>query len=311
MVIQSHNNRQRDATKWMLILVLAVLVTLASRIQVVGVTNIDLKNLALPKANLSNQLEAHEPSMRSSETPSGPSTGDDGALFVWQRLLDHEKHDWDAAIEGWKQIRFPWETDVWRHLAVAAANLEKAELIKTSECLSKAIALQPDNAVVHYFTGLLRLKQAAVARQWPEAVGPTNIRLAAYSLPNVVPNTKNMYEFCAMMELERAVEIAHELDWFQPLVPSGISTVSVQPPTLADLLTAIGADQFATNAHEILARLCLERGLMERAQEHLDKARAYRGDIPAGDEHHLDTWQFNVEAGRINTFSAHTSTVIR
>jgi tetratricopeptide (TPR) repeat protein len=138
--------------------------------------------------------------------------------------------------------------------------------------LARAGQLEPDNAVVHYFVGILRLQQAYVADEWNDAEGPQATVLVSHSPHPVVPNTQSMYRMQAVLELEDAVRLAPQVHLFRSLVPEEWPTAAVMPPAVHDVLLAARADNFAAKAHNVLGDLYLGRGALEQAEQHMDAA---------------------------------------
>ncbi len=98
-------------------------------------------------------------------------------------------------------------------------------------------------------------------------MGPPAIMLIA--MPQVVPNSKSMYELAAMQELEKAVELSSNVDLQAALapyatVPGDTELLPVVTPTVGDLLMALGADRFPARAHNMLGALCTDHGQLER-----------------------------------------------
>ena len=104
--------------------------------------------------------------------------------------------------------------------------------IAASRCVARGYgvrpALDPHNAVVHYYTGVLRLAQAERALEWYDGgrkkmilVASRTDRQVARTPPlDVVPNSKSMYKFVALPSFGRAVWTAHALQRDQLLVPA-------------------------------------------------------------------------------------------
>jgi hypothetical protein len=90
-----------------------------------------------------------------------------------------------------------------------------------------------------------------------------------------------MYKMVAGVHFERAIELASRVRSDKPLVPTwwGMPdeyelTMPVTPPTVDDLLGAIGADNFAGKSHHVLSGLHLQLGRLRQAEEHMDAANA-------------------------------------
>src|SRR5204863_747186 len=96
------------------------------------------------------------------------------------------------------------------------------------------------------------------ARNWLDMIGPPQIMLIA--LPQVVPNTRDMYEMMARQELAKAIEFAPAMDLNAPLAPYAWATqdnkyLPLVTPTVGDLLQALDADHYPARAHNVLGEM--------------------------------------------------------
>lgn len=173
---------------------------------------------------------------------------------------------------AWSQVQLPCETEVWKHVALGQAYLATGEVGEAAEALHLARSLEPENAVVHYFFGVLRLEQAYLSSDWYDAIEPGRTRLIAYLPPQAAPHTKSIYKLQAITELEAALERADTLSPDTALVPVEWPTQAVMPPTVHDLLLAVRANNFVPKTHNMLGSLYVERGALEQAERHMDAA---------------------------------------
>jgi len=201
-----------------------------------------------------------------------PVSDEDVSMKVWQAIDARHHERYDEAIVLWRGIDMPCDAEVWKHVALGQAFLASGEIEEASAALATAKTLQPEHAVVHYFLGVLRLQQAWMADEWPNAEGPRTTVLVAYTPHDVVPNTASMYRYTAMMELKKAIELAPRVHTFKSLVPDDWPTAAAMAPTVHDLLLATRADNFAAKAHNMLGDLYLQLGLLEQAEQHMDEA---------------------------------------
>ena len=193
-----------------------------------------------------------------------------------REIIDlHAAGQAEAALEAWGEIVLPPPTEVWRQISMAVANLQLGQTDAAAECLATAVALEPQNPLVHYYTAILRLDQAQHAQQWYDAIGGDLIQLAVYRPQQVAPNTRGMYQLHAMMEFEQAIELAGHLDPSMALaLPDYRIPATVPVVTVADLLTALGAEKFEGQSHNMLGAMCLEREALDLAESHMDAADA-------------------------------------
>jgi hypothetical protein len=207
--------------------------------------------------------------------PENPPARDlppaEAAARLWMTLQNHQAGHALEALAGWEQLRLPEETAAWREIAIAAAMLQTGDLKQAALHLDLARNLAPDHAVVAYYTGILRMEQAAADALVPDGHDPGTTRMVAYT----PMENKAVYEMLARTELEMAIARAGEVRLDQPLfrLEPGEEEAVVMP-RVGDLLVAIGADNFAGKAHHLLFGLCLDRGELIAAEVHLDAAVA-------------------------------------
>jgi tetratricopeptide (TPR) repeat protein len=185
-------------------------------------------------------------------------------------LENHQAGRRGEALAGWEQLRLPETTAHWREIAIAATLLQTGDLRQAAMHLDLARNLAPDQAVVAYYTGILRLEQAAAATRVPDGYEGT-LRMVAYT----PMEDKAVLEMLARVELEMAIAKAGEVRLDHPLLmlePGEEEAVVI--PRVGDLLVALGADNFVGKAHHLLYGLCLDRGELVTAEIHLDQAAA-------------------------------------
>lgn len=202
----------------------------------------------------------------------------DQTLLVWDALTALHENDYEAAIAMWEGVLLRDDAEVWRQIALGNTHLALGNLEEATECLKLAAEIRPENPVVNYYTGILRLEQARYAPDFYDAMGIDVIRLAAYT-PNdrympddVVPNSRSMYRMLARVELEKAVGLAGQVNLDEPLTPDygGYATLR---PTVRDLLVAMDVENFPARAHNMLGPMCIEDGALDSAELHIDAAR--------------------------------------
>jgi tetratricopeptide (TPR) repeat protein len=226
--------------------------------------------------------------MPESTRPFFPEVGpplrtNDPHQVLWRIIELHRMGQVDEAIAQWQQADEMCGSEVWQHVAVAAAYLQAGDLQRAEVALDAALEMEPQNAPAHYFAGLLRLAQADGARSWPDMIGPPAMMFIA--LPAVAPNTRDMYELMAMQAFRKAIELAPGLDLEAPLAPDVWAAEDVQylplvTPTVGDLLAALAADRYPARAHNVLGMMFTDRGMFAEAEEHLDAAAAERMNGP-------------------------------
>jgi tetratricopeptide (TPR) repeat protein len=201
-----------------------------------------------------------------------PTGVHDHSLPVWKALAAQARGDHRAALAAWEVAVVDSPNEVWREVAIAAANLRLGELEAADAALDLAMDLSPENPVVYYLSGLVNLERSQEALDYLDAVGPEWFKLASYTRPQILPNSRAMYRLGAMHDLERAIEEAAYICPELPLVPRDWTLAPELVPTVADLMMATGTESFEADAHNILGSLYLDSSQEELAEEHMDAA---------------------------------------
>lgn len=205
------------------------------------------------------------------------NAGQDAGLTAWNTLVIHAQGDLVTAVQAWQATPLPEGTEVWRQVAMAAALLELDRQDEASKALDAAWNADPENPVVHYYTALWNLNAARRAHQWLDAWSPDAFRFSGR--PVVTPNSETTYQLAAIEQFEKAIELAPNVERGQPLVPTNWTHEPVLRPTVDDLLHALGRYPFEGMSHSILGTMYLDRGQMELAEEHLDRAVEYNAPV--------------------------------
>ncbi|MEQ8785685.1 MAG: hypothetical protein RIC55_05280 [Pirellulaceae bacterium] len=254
--------------KWLIIITLASALALAFATHIGGAAEPD---------KLPNDVDLWSTPMdRATEVVPAAIPDQDVAMQLWQLLDDQQSGRLDLVIGPWQTIPLGPETEVWRHIALAEAQIAMGDLDAAGVSLANAGRLQPDNPLVEYYFGLWRLEQAERALSWYEP----GVQLVAYrdvepmdEPMDVVPNSKAMFRLAAMSHLERAISLADYVWLDQPLAPDYWPTEAAVTPTVGDLLLALGANNFDAKAHNMLGYLHLDSGAADTAEYHMDAAR--------------------------------------
>jgi tetratricopeptide (TPR) repeat protein len=264
-----HQEQDWELLHWAAAIALALALALAFA-TAVGAADIPPK-LVKPKLLPAEITDWAQPMQTDSVSAYAGENADVGRE-LWRILQLHQDRKHDAAIQAWNNLAAPPETEAWKRIALGQALVATDRFEAAEECLASAIDMQPDNAVAHYFLGVLRMQQAYLAAEWPDVVGAKPTRLVAQTPRHVVPNTKGMYELAATVELEKAIELAAAVRLDAAILSSEHSTTTALEPTVGDLLLALGAEHFPAKAHNTLSYLFLERGALEIAESHMDDA---------------------------------------
>jgi Flp pilus assembly protein TadD len=282
-----------EMIRWMVIITLAGILALAVASSAWGR---DVPKRAQPRVLPDAATELSRPM---AALPSDLQVTDDEPLVrqLWSALAYHRGNDPAAAREVWSRIQLPYQSEAWQYVALGVTYLQEGDCEAACMAFQVAQGWEPHNPVPFYYLGIVRLTQAQRAEAWHDGVVPGDVQFVDWvadgrvadglgrngglNSPDVVPNSKAMYEWVAMVEFTRAIELAGNVALDQPLVATarwgGHQLVPENPeaaPHVGDLLAALGADNFAGKAHNTLGSMLIERGALERAEQHLDAAAA-------------------------------------
>ena len=194
----------------------------------------------------------------------------EAAARLWTILEHHRGGRALEALNGWDQVGLPVETAHWREIAISTAYLRVGDQNRAIFHLEAARQLNPDNAVLAYFTALLRLEQAAAVGRLPDSMPKRDLYVSYTPWED-----KALYQGLAIGDLETAIVWANEVRLDERLlaVDSLVEDIMIVP-TAGDIIAALGADNFVGKAHHVLFGLQLKRGELGNAETHLDQAAA-------------------------------------
>lgn len=190
---------------------------------------------------------------------------------LWMTLESQRAGCFGDAISGWEQVGLPDETAHWRESGMAAAFLQAGDLQKAEAHLNAARRLTSQNAVHAYFTGVLRLEQAAASGHIPGDTRRHTDMLVSYT----PVEDRLQWRMLAIVELQNAIVWSGEIQLDERLLTIDEQIEeTVVVPRVSDLLAALRADNFVGKAHHLLFGLYLNGGNLSLAEFHLDQAAA-------------------------------------
>jgi tetratricopeptide (TPR) repeat protein len=279
---QPNFHAEMELLKWIALVIVAGAIALVLARPVTG-------DIATIKGTAAPEVGAPAPAhLADLSVPGGEASEDHFAVtaIVWEALQQQRDGNLPQALAMWREVQLPGSADVWRKVAIALAELQLNELPQAAVTLGEARAEAPQNALVYYLTGVLRLAQADRAEEWYDASGLDWTQLVSGPL-DTVPNTKSLYELAARMALEQSVALAGEVCGDEPLVPESWTrtpdfevTMPLATPLVQDLLEACGLEPYEGRAHLVLGEMHRQRGSLSHAEEHLDRAAEL--GIPTG-----------------------------
>jgi len=270
MNIIRHWNFETELLHWLLILVAALLLVIVV-VTALGGADPTKEPLLLPKGidtfAKPMPLESVKPFFPES-TPVRKLPPAEAAARLWTILENHRADRAQEALNDWFEMGLPQETAHWRETAMAAAYLQIGDLNRAALHLEAAYQLMPEHAIVAYFTGLLRLEQAMDLSRVPDGRRRSDLLVSYTPMED-----RALYRMLAGVQLELAIARALEIRSDEPLVPA-YPPVDEQfiSPTVGDLLTALGANNFVGKAHHTLFGLRLDEGELAIAEYYLDRA---------------------------------------
>lgn len=272
MLTARPTNVHVEIVHWILLVVLAILMLLALATAAAGADPMR------EPGRLPDDMDAVAKPMKAEPiAPFFPEVGPrrqlppaEAVARLWATLDHHRAGRLGEALAGWEQLRLPEETAHWAEIAVGAAYLRAGDTERAAMHLTAARQLAPGNAVVAYFMGLLRLEQAAAVGRLPDDLYRRD-RLVAYT----PLEERAVFRLMARGELQQAIAAADLVRLDERLLPADPAVEeAVVVPAVADLLRALGADNFVGKAHQLLFGLHLDQGELGDAEFHLDRAAA-------------------------------------
>jgi hypothetical protein len=271
-----------DLLKWTLLCAAAIIIAMALA-TVLGAANPMLDPMAEPARLPADAALLAKPMDAVPDKPYFPELGPANeiqlppaalAAKVWM-ILEQQRAGLDReALAGWREIELAGQADVWRQIAMAAAHLGVGKLERAATNLDQARTFEQGQALVAYYTGILRMEQARMGIYLPDELNDAKLRLVAYD-PLHGPVGQTVMRVLARRQLQLAIAQAGEIRLDERLVTGEANfEEAVIVPRVGDLLVALGADNFVGKAHHLLFGLEMDRGELRQAEEHLDLAVA-------------------------------------
>jgi tetratricopeptide (TPR) repeat protein len=265
---------EMEFIKWVLLAILAVALVLVLT-AVAGADPLLPEPARLP-GDMNEVAQPLVPDMKPffPETPPYPQRDPaDVAARIWMTLEQQRAGRVAEALAGWEGMYLGGDAEIWREIAMAAAYLQAADIDQAELHLDAARALNPQHPVVAYYTGVLRLEQAAAAVRVPDEFPGLKLRMVAY-VPERGEQARQQYQLAAREEL-LAATCGADMIWLdERLVQGNRVEEEMVVPRVGDLLVALGTDNFVGQAHHLLFGIELDRGATLAAEEHLDLAVA-------------------------------------
>jgi len=207
-----------------------------------------------------------EPDRRLDLEPRMPTVTTEMHHQLWLALQFYREERPAEALLAWERLALPPHTAVYKPIAMAVAEMQQKNLKAAENLLRDARNLEPENALVAYFTGVLRLEQAAACEQADPEIG---VQFVA-AMPWEAREQRGMYELAAIMEFRDAIERVETVRVDEELMPD--PQAANLGALVGDLVRVLKADNFVGKAHHALGDLLLRRGLLREAEGHLDAA---------------------------------------
>jgi hypothetical protein len=282
ILTRHHHALEFDLLKWTLLCAIAIVIAMALA-TALGAADPMLDPMAEPARLPEDAALLAKPMDTVPDKPFFPELGPTNetqlppaalAAKVWMILEQHRAGLDREALAGWGEIELAGQTDVWRQIAMAAAHLAGGKLERAATNLDQARTFEHGQALVAYYTGILRMEQARVGAYLPDELDDAKLRLVAYD-PLHGPVGQTVMRVLARRQLTLAIAQAPEVMLDERLVVGETNfEETVIVPRVGDLLVALGADNFVGKAHHLLFGLEMDRGELRQAEEHLDLAAA-------------------------------------
>jgi len=217
-----------------------------------------------------------------------PSHSDDyrTAMALVQIVDMHRANRLEEIETMWDGVTLPRETAVWKEVSLGLVNIKSANWKAAEAHFNEAARLAPHNPLPAYYVAAIRMHQADVFDDRFDAAGPDVRGLVKRQPPELqLPDAVSLRDE-AIGKLLEAVDLGpvREVDrpllnvaWVLPSVHSLEMPLTV--PTVEDLMDAMGAANWATDAHWRLGNLLLAKGSLLEAEKHWDEAADHGMDL--------------------------------
>jgi hypothetical protein len=270
MIVTRHWTQQHEILHWLLVIATAIALTLLVA-RMMGAADTMPEPRLLPD-DMGDLAKPMTPEIVKPFFPESPPARKlppaEAAARLWT-ILDHHRADRPVmALNDWAEVGLPKETAHWREIAMGAAYLRVGDLERAAMHLEAVQQWMPDHAVARYFSGVLRLEQAAAVGRVSDGLKRGDLLVSYTPMED-----RAVYRMLAIGEFEQAIARAHEVRFDERLVSADpLGDQELLAPTAGDLMEAIGADNFVGKAHHLLYGLQLDQGELAIAEHHLDRA---------------------------------------
>jgi tetratricopeptide (TPR) repeat protein len=96
-------------------------------------------------------------------------------------LLLNQSGDYKSVINVWEQLDIARESVAWKHVGVGVAQLRRQSLDQAHEQFSRAVKVDPDNAVAEYFLGRVCQAKGRGIPFWQQTQSESPFRLIVFN----------------------------------------------------------------------------------------------------------------------------------
>jgi len=271
MIATRHMSVEVELVRWLLLIAAAIVLLLAIATALAADPMKEPGRLPDAMRALAQPMPAEVERPYFPETPPARQLPPAEAAARVAAIIEHHRAGRTLeALNGWEEVGLPVQTAHWREIAMGAAYLRAGDLNRAALHLEAARQLAPGHAIAAYFTGLLRLEQAADVTRVRDGMPRGDLFVGFTPMED-----RALYRMLAIDELQIAITRAGDIRLDERLLAIDPQyEYAMIVPMAGQLTAALGADDFVGKAHNVLFGLHLKQGDLRAAEDHLDRAVA-------------------------------------
>lgn len=273
-----------ELLKWLLMIVLVLLLVLvATRTTaaepvdptLVGTVTARVESAFLPNMEAARPVEREEQKAATLSADEARRWQTPTARRLWDIFARHEKREFEAAIDGWRDLSLFASDEPWRTVAVGSAHLQLADF-DNAMCVLMEDGNEP-NAVTYHLRGVVHWMNGRLATRKGKLYLAEEYRESARENFEKAIATSTQVQLDEKLGLAFTKYISQEFGRYDTVFPKELLAPST--PRVRDLLAALDLEDFVVKSHLGLAEIALQDGLLEEVEDHLDDAADKGADV--------------------------------
>ena len=278
------HHTDHEILKWLLMIVLALLLVLITTRStaaepvdptLIATVTARVESTFLPKSDVIRPAERAEKKDAKLPAEEAQRWQTPTARRLWEIFALHEKREFEAAIDGWRDLLLFASDEPWRTVAVGSAHLQLADF-DNAMCVLQEDGNEP-NAVTYHLRGVVHWMNGRLAtRKGKLHLADENRESARKDFEKAI-TTSTHVQLDEKLGLAFTKYISQEFGRYHTVFPKELLAPST--PRVRDLLVALDLEDFVVKSHLGLAEIALQDGLLEEVEDHLDDAADKGADV--------------------------------